>query len=171
MVVNNKKAKIRERAKKQASLKVELKQKKIKIKVIGIGDGGAAIVADLAKELNKVDFWVANTDWRRFQKFPSTVKIFNFGEKQTHGVGTGMDPEIGRQAALAEKEKITKILKGSDLCFLVSSLGGGTGSGATPIFAKIAQQQGIITFGIFTNIFNYFLTPIYLARIFLYFFL
>ncbi len=155
MVVNNKKAKIRERAKKQASLKVELKQKKIKIKVIGIGDGGAAIVADLAKELNKVDFWVANTDWRRFQKFPSIIKVFNFGEKQTHGVGTGMDPEIGRQAALAEKEKITKILKGSDLCFLVSSLGGGTGSGATPIFAKIAQQQGIITFGIFTLPFKF----------------
>jgi len=155
MVVNNKKAKIRERAKKQASLKVELKQKKIKIKVIGIGDGGAAIVADLAKELNKVDFWVANTDWRRFQKFPSIIKVFNFGEKQTHGVGTGMDPEIGRQAALAEKEKIAKILKDSVLCFLVSSLGGGTGSGATPIFAKIAQQQGIITFGIFTLPFKF----------------
>ena len=164
MAVNSKKAKIRKKIVVKKSLKVEKastvvkndsEQKRIKIKVIGIGDGGAAIVADLAKELNKVDFWVANTDWRRFKKFPSTIKIFNFGEKQTHGVGTGMDSEIGRQAALAEKEKIARILKDSDLCFLVSSLGGGTGSGATPIFAKIAQQQGVMTFGIFTLPFKF----------------
>jgi len=163
MARKNKKAKTKKKIVAKKSLKVEktsavkndLKQKRIKIKVIGIGDGGAAIVADLAKELNKVDFWVANTDWRRFQRFPSTIKVFNFGEKQTHGVGTGMDPEIGRQAALAEKEKIAKILKDSDLCFLVSSLGGGTGSGVTPIFAKIAQQQGIMTFGIFTLPFKF----------------
>lgn len=169
MIAKSKKAKIKKKKnlvikkKKQVSLSVKeakpikqaLGQKRIRIKVIGIGDGGAAIVADLAKTLNKVDFWVANTDWRRFQKFPPIVKILNFGEKQTQGVGTGMDPEIGRQAALAEKEKIVKTLKDSDLCFLISSLGGGTGSGAAPIFAKIAQQQGIMTFGIFTLPFKF----------------
>ncbi|MBU4350770.1 cell division FtsZ family protein [Candidatus Parcubacteria bacterium] len=167
-MAKSKKAKIRKKKtlvvkkKKQVSLNIKearliqsLGQKRVRIKVIGIGDGGAAIVADLAKTLDKVDFWVANTDWRRFQKFPPVVKILNFGEKQTHGVGTGMDPEIGRQAALAEKEKIIKVLKDTDLCFLISSLGGGTGSGATPIFAKIAQQQGIMTFGIFTLPFKF----------------
>lgn len=167
-MVRNKKAKTKKKKplvvkkKKQASSRVKevkliesLGQKRIRIKVIGIGDGGSAIIADLAKTLNKVDFWVANTDWRRFQKFPPVVKVLNFGEKQTHGVGTGMDPEIGRQAALTEKEKIVKVLKNTDLCFLISSLGGGTGSGATPIFAKIAQQQGIMTFGIFTLPFKF----------------
>lgn len=147
--------KIVQKPEKTAVFKEDLKQKRTKIKVIGIGDGGLAIVADLAKELGKIDFWVANTDWRRFQRFPSTVKVFNFGEKYTRGVGTGMDPEIGRQAALAEKEKIAKILKGSDLCFLISSLGGGTGSGAAPVFAKIAQQEGVLTFGIFTLPFKF----------------
>ena len=167
MLRKNKMIKIKKNAKKSfvakksskiekvSVIKNELEQKRVRIKIIGIGDGGAAIVAGLAKELNKVDSWVANTDWRRFKKFPPIVKVFNFGEKQTHGVGTGMDPEIGRQAALAEKEKIFKILKDSDLCFLVSSLGGGTGSGATPVFAKIAQQQGIMTFGIFTLPFKF----------------
>lgn len=171
MTARKKKAKIKKKnrlvvkKKKQASLNADAKetapvrqisdQKKVRIKVIGIGDGGAAIVADLAKTLNKVDFWVANTDWRRFQKFPPVVKIFNFGEKQTQGVGAGMDPEIGRQAALIEKDKIVKILKDTDLCFLVSSLGGGTGSGAAPVFAKIAQQQEIMTFGVFTLPFKF----------------
>jgi len=147
--------KIVQKPEKTAVFKEDLKQKRTKIKIIGIGDGGSAIVADLARELGKIDFWAANTDWRRLQRFPSTVKVFNFGEKYTRGVGTGMDPEIGRQAALSEKEKIAKILRGSDLCFLISSLGGGTGSGATPVFAKIARQEGILSFGIFTLPFKF----------------
>jgi len=133
----------------------DLKLKKTRIRVIGIGDGGAAIVSELAPELKRVDFLIANTDWRSRKKSSGAVKVFNFGEKFTRGLGTGMDPEIGRAAALAEKEKIVKFLKGSDLCFIISCLGGGTGSGAAPIFAKIARQEGILTFGIFTLPFKF----------------
>jgi cell division protein FtsZ len=133
----------------------DFKFKKARIKVIGIGDGGGQIVAELAKELKKVDFMVANTDWRGQKRFPRNVKFFPFGEKQTQGVGSGMDPELGRQAALSEKEKITKLFKGADLCFLVACLGGGTSSGAAPVFARIAQQAGVLTLGIFTLPFKF----------------
>lgn len=133
----------------------DFKLKRTKIKVIGIGDGGSQIVAELAKELKKVDFVAANTDWRKRQKFSPSIKTFNFGEKYTRGLGAGMDPEVGRLAALTEKDKIAQIVKGSDLCFLISSLGGGTGSGAAPVFAKICQQEGILSFGIFTLPFKF----------------
>ncbi|MBI4359259.1 MAG: cell division protein FtsZ [Candidatus Nealsonbacteria bacterium] len=135
--------------------KEDLKLKRTRIRVIGVGDGGSAIVFELAPNLKRVDFLVANTDWRSRRKSSGTVKVFNFGEKFTRGLGTGMDPEIGRLSALAEKEKIVKFLKGSDLCFIVACLGGGTGSGAAPVFAKIAQQEGILTFGIFTLPFKF----------------
>ncbi|MDP3093796.1 MAG: cell division protein FtsZ [bacterium] len=154
-MIKKKESPIQKPEKAEVLKKDDLKQKRTRIKVIGIGDGGSAIVADLARELKGIDFWVANTDWRRLQRYPSAVKILHFGEKHTRGMGTGTDPEIGRQAALADKERIAKILKGSDLCFLISSLGGGTGSGATPVFAKICQQENILTFGIFTLPFKF----------------
>ncbi|MDP2930294.1 MAG: cell division protein FtsZ, partial [bacterium] len=133
----------------------DLKTKRTKVRVIGIGDGGSNIVLQLSKSLPRVEFAVANTDWRMQKKFSNQVKILNFGEKYTHGAGAGSDVELARQAGLAEKDKIAKFLKGTDLCFLVSCLGGGTGSGASPVFARLAQQEGALTFGIFTLPFKF----------------
>jgi cell division protein FtsZ len=140
---------------KKEPAKDDLRLKKTKIKVIGVGDGAAAIICELAKELKRVDFLIANTDWRSLKKLPRQVKVFNFGEKYTHGLGTGMDPEIGRQAAIAEKEKLEKFLKGTDLCLIVACLGGGTGSGAAPVIARLLKKQGILSFGIFTLPFRF----------------
>lgn len=133
----------------------DLKLKRTRVKVIGLGDGASQIVLELAKELKGVEFYAANTDWQKSQRFPREVKVVNFGEKYTRGLGTGTDPEIGKLAALAEKEKIKQILKGGDLCFLIACLGGGTGSGAGPVFVKACQQQGILSFGIFTLPFKF----------------
>ncbi len=126
----------------------DFRVKATKVKVIGIGDGASNIVFELAKQLRRIEFIAANTDFRNEKKLSSLVKVFNFGEKYTKGAGAGSDPEIGRQAALAEKEKISKFLKGTDLCFIVACLGGGTGSGAVSVFSRLAQQEGALVFGI-----------------------
>ncbi|HEX9831155.1 MAG TPA: hypothetical protein VGA94_05660, partial [Thermodesulfobacteriota bacterium] len=103
---------------------------KTKIRVIGIGGGGGNIVSEIALKVNKLDFIGANTDSQALRELPRKVKPLAFGQDFTHGLGCGMDPELGERAAKAEKEKIKKVLEGTDICILVSSLGGGTGSGA-----------------------------------------
>lgn len=139
------------------SSKIEpiFKPRPIKIKAIGLGGGGSAIVSEMAKSLKGVSFMVADTDQRTFKKVPKGVKTFQFGEDLTRGLGTGMDPELGLRAALPTKEKIEKIFKAGDFIILVSSLGGGVGSGAAPFFAKIASDQKNITLGIFTLPFDF----------------
>jgi len=134
---------------------VEAPVKKIKIKVIGIGNGGGAIVADIAPSVKRVKFLAANTDRLALAKLKRKVEIFQFGQNVTAGFGTGMDVAMGQLAAEKEKEKIEKVLKGCDLCILVSCLGGGTGSGASPVFAKISRRLGSLTYGIFTLPFNF----------------
>ena len=124
--------------------------KKTKIRVIGIGGGGGAIVSEIAGRMPKAYFLAANTDRQALKSVSRRVSIFNFGQSMTHGLGTGMNVELGREAALAEKDKIKKLLEGYDLCIFVASLGGGTGSGATSVFAKIARSLGSLTYGIFT---------------------
>jgi len=129
--------------------------KKIKIRVIGVGGGGSSIVSELASRMKKVSFVVANTDLQALKTSSKKALHFKFGEKITRGLGTGMNPDLGREIALEEKERIKKLLEGYDLCIIVSCLGGGTGSGAGPIFAKISQSLGNITYGIFTLPFNF----------------
>jgi len=124
--------------------------KKTKIRVIGIGGGGGAIVSEIASKMPKASFVVANTDLQALKSRNKKASIFNFGQTLTHGLGTGMNVELGREAALLEKDKIKKLMEGYDLCILVSCLGGGTGSGALPVFAKIAKSLGNLTYGIFT---------------------
>ena len=124
--------------------------KKTKIKVIGIGGGGGAIVSEIAGRMPKASFLGANTDRQALKSVSRRVSVFNFGQNMTHGLGTGMNVELGREAALAEKDKIKKLLEGYDLCILVASLGGGTGSGAISVFAKAAKSLGNLTYGIFT---------------------
>jgi len=158
MVKKRKKSKIRLKPKKPAVLGAEekakgndLRMKKTKIKIVGVGDGAAQIVGELSREIKGVDFLVANTDWRKLRKFPKEVRTFYFGDKYTKGLGAGGDLETARKAAIACKQEITEFLAGSDLCFLIACLGGGTGSGAAPVFARICQGLNILTFGVFTT--------------------
>ncbi len=134
-----------------------------KIGVIGIGGGGGSIVSEIAKSLNrkkipnlsKIKFIVANVDQQSLKSVPKQVGTFYFGEKVTHGLGCGMNPELGEQSAVASRTKIDKILNKCDLCIFVSSLGGGTGSGASPVFTQAAKELGILSLGIFTMPFTF----------------
>ena len=129
--------------------------KKTKIRVIGIGGGGGNIVSEIASKVSKASFVVANTDSKSLKSCNRKVIKFQFGQNFTHGLGTGMNPELGREAALSEKERIKKLFEGQDLCILVTSLGGGTGSGAVSVFAKISKNLGNLTYGIFTLPFKF----------------
>lgn len=128
----------------------EFEVKKTKIKIIGIGGGGGNIVSEIADKIKKSSFCITNTDFQALRNAPKNVTIFQFGEKFTHGLGTGMDARIAEEAANDEREKIKKLVEGQDLVIIVSSLGGGTGSGAAPVFAQISKSLGNLTYGIFT---------------------
>ncbi|MFA6376451.1 MAG: cell division protein FtsZ [Candidatus Paceibacterota bacterium] len=128
----------------------EFEIKKTKIRIVGIGGGGGNIVSEIAQKLKKSSFYIANTDYQALRNAPKNVTIFQFGEKFTHGLGTGMDARIAEEAAGEDKETIKKMLEGQDLVIIVSSLGGGTGSGAAPVFAQISKSLGNLTYGIFT---------------------
>lgn len=126
-----------------------------KIRVIGIGGGGGSIVSEIAPHIKRVDFVVANTDSQALREAARGARTLQFGQKLTRGLGCGMDARLGQRAAKNEKEKIAKLFQGVDLCILVSCLGGGTGSGAAPEFAKIARESGVMAFGIFTLPFKF----------------
>ena len=133
---------------------------KTKIRIIGIGGGGSSIVSEIAQRITplgkkKISFAVANTDLQALKKTSLKALRFRFGQDITFGLGTGMHPELGKIAAQKEKEKIIKILEGQDLLILVACLGGGVGSGATPIFVKISKNLGSLTYGIFTLPFKF----------------
>lgn len=142
---------LRKRQRKQISNGVY----KARMKVIGIGGGGSSIISEIAPKVKKVGFIIANTDLQAIKEAAKEAKHFQFGKTLTHGLGTGMNPELGEQAAESEKGNIRELLKGQDFCILVSCLGGGTGSGASPVFAKILKRLGIFTLGIFTLPFEF----------------
>lgn len=125
-----------------------------KIKVVGIGGGGGSIVSEIGRSLNKATFVIADTDIRALKK-KAGIKYFWFGEEFTHGLGTGVNPEIAKIAAESEKGKITDLFKDQDIVILIASLGGGLGSGATKVFAEAAKSFGGITLGIFTLPFKF----------------
>ena len=129
--------------------------KKVKIRVIGIGGGGGTIVSEIASKMKKASFVVANTDVQALKSAGKKVSHFQFGQSLTRGLGTGMNAELGREAAQNEKERIKRLLEGQDLCILVACLGGGAGSGALPIFAKISKDLGNLTYGILTLPFKF----------------
>jgi cell division protein FtsZ len=131
------------------------KIKKTKIRVIGIGGGGGNIVSEIASEISKASFVVANTDIKSLKNCSKKVAKFQFGQNLTHGLGTGMNPELGKAAAQNEKDRIKKLLEGQDLCIFVVCLGGGTGSGAVSTFAKISKNLANLTYGIFTLPFKF----------------
>lgn len=130
--------------------------RKIKIKVIGIGGGGGSIVSEISTDLKKVSFLVANTDASALDSLgKKRLKRMQFGKKLTEGLGTGMDPKVGRGAALEAEEEIEKAVAGQDINILVSCLGGGTGSGALPVFAEKSRKANALTYGIFTLPFEF----------------
>ena len=128
---------------------------KIKIKVLGIGGGGGSIISEAAKSLTKINFTAIDTDFRALKRIKKYVKIFLLGKDTTHGLGTGMNSALAQKIALKEKEKISKILQGQDLVILVSSLGGGVGSGMSPVFAEISERLGNKTLSFFTLPFKF----------------
>ena len=121
-----------------------------KIKVIGVGGGGGNIVSEISSRVQRFEFVGANTDNQALKELPKKVKSFSFGQDLTGGLGCGMDETLGERCAKAEKEKIKRLLEGSDICILIAALGGGTGSGATGTFAEISQEARSLTLGIFT---------------------
>ncbi|MCX6704961.1 MAG: cell division protein FtsZ, partial [Candidatus Woesebacteria bacterium] len=127
-----------------------------KIKVIGVGGGGGNAVSSMMESglVNGVEFIVANTDAQVLlnNKAPTKLQI---GEKLTKGLGVGGDPEIGRQAAEESMEKIKELLIDSDMVFVTAGMGGGTGTGASPIIAQLAKEAGALTIGVVTKPFAF----------------
>jgi cell division protein FtsZ len=127
---------------------------KAKIKVVGIGGGGGSIVSEIGRYLEKATFLIADTDIRALNK-RAGVKHFWFGEKLTHGLGTGVNVDLARQAAQEAKEKFKNIFEGQDIVIFIASLGGGLGSGATQVFVDAVKEFKGITLGIFTLPFKF----------------
>ncbi len=126
-----------------------------RVRVVGIGGGGSNIVEEIASRVPRVDFFAANTDMQDLKKVPAKVRAFPFGQKLTRGLGCGMDADLGEQAARSEKERIKKLFEGQDVSILIASLGGGTGSGAVPVFAEAAREAKSLVLGIFTLPFEF----------------
>ncbi|MCM0080200.1 cell division protein FtsZ [Geomonas sp. Red32] len=125
-----------------------------KIKVIGVGgSGGNAVNTMMAVGIAGVDFIVANTDAQALRMSKAQVKI-QIGTELTKGLGAGANPNVGRDAALEDKDKLTEALKGADMIFIAAGMGGGTGTGAAPIIAEVAREQGALTVGVVTKPFT-----------------
>lgn len=126
-----------------------------RIKVIGVGGGGCnAINTMIAAELTGIEFIATNTDLQVLSKSEAPHKI-QLGAKLTKGLGAGANPEIGRDAALEDMDKIREALTGSDMVFVTAGLGGGTGTGAAPVIANIAREIGALTVGVVTKPFSF----------------
>lgn len=126
-----------------------------KIKVIGIGGGGCnAVNRMIDSGLKGVDFIVANTDSQVLVKSLAPIKL-QIGSKLTNGLGAGARPEIGKEAALESRDEIEEALTGADMVFVTCGMGGGTGTGAAPVVAEIAQELGALTVGIVTKPFSF----------------
>ncbi len=126
-----------------------------KIKVFGIGGAGCNAINRMVDEgVQGVEFYVANTDLQVLNISPVKNKII-LGRETTKGLGAGANPEMGRKAALESEAEIREAMKGSDMVFITAGLGGGTGTGAAPLFAKIAKESNILTVGIVTKPFSF----------------
>jgi cell division protein FtsZ len=125
------------------------------IKVIGIGGGGCnAINRMIAAGVRGVEYIACNTDLQALRKTSAATKL-QIGGRLTKGLGAGADPDVGRNAALEDQEKLSHIVQGSDMVFLAAGLGGGTGSGAGPVIAKLAAESGALTVAVVTKPFDF----------------
>ncbi|MFA6229619.1 MAG: cell division protein FtsZ [Rhodanobacter sp.] len=125
------------------------------IKVIGIGGGGGNAVAHMLNaNIEGVEFVVANTDAQAMSSCGSRTHL-QLGGNVTKGLGAGANPEVGRQAALEDRERIEAMLEGADMVFITAGMGGGTGTGAAPVVAQLAKEKGILTVAVVTKPFPF----------------
>lgn len=122
-----------------------------RIKVVGVGGGGCNAVNTMIRSgLSGVEYIVANTDAQALSVSLAQTKI-QLGGNVTKGLGAGANPEIGKKSALEDYEKISEVLKGADMVFITAGMGGGTGTGAAPVIAKLAKELGALTVGVVTK--------------------
>lgn len=125
------------------------------IKVVGIGGGGSNAVNRMIKEgLGGVDFIAVNTDSQALMMSQAKTRV-RIGEKLSRGLGAGSDPEVGRKAAEESSDDLYEILRGADMVFIAAGMGGGTGTGASPVIAQIAKELGALTIGVVTRPFTF----------------
>jgi cell division protein FtsZ len=125
------------------------------IKVVGVGGcGGNAIDHMIARGVQGVEFICANTDAQALKRNQAKVQL-QLGAEITKGLGAGANPEIGRQSALEDRERIAELIRGADMLFLTAGMGGGTGTGAAPIVAEIAKELGVLTVAVVTKPFAF----------------
>ena len=127
----------------------------VQIKIVGVGGGGGNAVDRMVRAgLQGVEFVAINTDRQAIARSQATLKL-QIGEKLTHGMGAGANPDKGQRAAEESREEIEAALKGTDMVFITAGMGGGTGTGAAPVVASIARDLGILTVGIVTKPFAF----------------
>lgn len=125
------------------------------IKVVGIGGGGGNAVEHMVQQnIEGVDFICANTD-AQAMKNSSARTLLQLGGNITKGLGAGANPEVGRQAAIEDRERIQEVLMGADMVFITAGMGGGTGTGGAPIVAQVAREMGILTVAVVTKPFPF----------------
>jgi cell division protein FtsZ len=125
------------------------------IKVVGVGGcGGNAVEHMVTRGVSGVEFIAMNTDSQALKRSKAD-KLLQLGGAMTKGLGAGANPEVGRQAALADRERIAEMISGADMLFITAGMGGGTGTGAAPVVAQIAREQGILTVAVVTKPFSF----------------
>jgi len=125
------------------------------IKVFGVGGGGGNAVQHMIKNtIDGVEFICANTDAQALEKMDTRLNL-QLGGTVTKGLGAGANPEIGRQAALEDRDRIREIISGADMVFITAGMGGGTGTGGAPVVAEIAREMGILTVAVITKPFPF----------------
>jgi len=125
------------------------------IKVVGVGGcGGNAVEHMVSRGVSGVEFIAMNTDSQALKRSKASV-LLQLGGELTRGLGAGANPEVGRQAALADRERITEMITGADMLFITAGMGGGTGTGAAPVVAQIARELGILTVAVVTKPFSF----------------
>ena len=135
---------------------VDSYSQKAVIKVIGIGGGGGNAVNHMASShIEGVDFICANTDAQALKGTQSRSVVIQLGNALTKGLGAGANPDIGRQAAKDDRERILEVLEGSDMVFITAGMGGGTGTGAAPVIANLAREVGAVAVGVVTKPFTF----------------
>lgn len=127
------------------------------IKVVGVGGGGCnAVDRMLDTRVSGVDFWALNTDAQALGRSKAKgARVLNIGTSATRGLGAGGNPDVGRLAAEESRAEIAAMVEGTDLCFVTSGMGGGTGSGAAPVVAEVSKEAGALTIGIVTKPFRF----------------
>ena len=134
---------------------MESQQDNAVIKVVGVGGGGGnAVEHMLAENIDGVEFICANTDAQALKNSKAKILI-QLGDELTKGLGAGANPEVGREAAEEDRERIQDVLRGADMVFITAGMGGGTGTGAAPVFAQIAKELGILTVAVVTKPFSF----------------